>query len=90
MYIFTAELTHPIYKEYLRGAVFMDVGGAARDSFEFAKPNIGVGYGIRIKLPNLAAPIKLDLAYPVLNNQDGVRERLRFHFNIGASFSPPL
>lgn len=90
MYIFTTEVAHPIYKEYLRGAVFMDVGGAAKDSFEFAKPNIGVGYGIRIKLPNLAAPIKLDLAYPVLNNQDGVKERLRFHFNIGASFSPPL
>ena len=89
MYILTAELTHPIYKDYLRGAVFMDMGGADRDSFDLGKPNIGIGYGFRIKLPNLRAPIRLDLAYPVLNNQRGVSDRLRFHFNIGASFSPP-
>lgn len=90
MYLLTTELTHPIYKQYLRGAVFMDIGGAGKDSFEFGDANIGVGYGFRIKLPNVAAPIKLDLAFPVLNNQDGVKNRLRFHFNIGASFSPPL
>ncbi|MBR2364366.1 MAG: outer membrane protein assembly factor BamA [Lentisphaeria bacterium] len=90
MYILTTEVTHPIYKDYLRGAVFMDMGGAGADSFDFGKPNIGVGYGFRIKLPNVAAPVKLDLAFPVLNKQDGVKNTLRFHFNIGASFSPPL
>lgn len=90
MYIFTAELSHPIYKDYLRGAVFMDMGGAGKNSFEFGKPNIGIGYGLRIKLPNIATPVKLDLAYPVLNQQKGVSNSLRFHFNIGASFSPPL
>ncbi|MBO4303843.1 MAG: outer membrane protein assembly factor BamA [Lentisphaeria bacterium] len=90
MYILTAEISHPIYKNYLRGAAFMDMGGAGASSFGFGKPNIGVGYGLRIKLPNLATPIKLDLAYPVLNQQKGVKNTLRFHFNIGASFSPPL
>lgn len=89
MYILTTELSHPIYKDYLRGAVFMDMGGCAKDAFEWGKPNIGIGYGVRIKLPQLKAPIRLDLAFPVLNQQKGVKNSLRFHFSIGASFSPP-
>ena len=51
----------------------------------FNKPNIGIGYGLRIKLPVVNAPIKLDLAYPILNNQDGVSNSIRFHFNMGFS-----
>jgi outer membrane protein insertion porin family len=48
--------------------------------------NIGAGYGLRIKLPVINAPIRLDLAYPVLNNQDYESNKLRFHFNMGFSF----
>ena len=44
---------------------------------------MGVGYGLRLKVPVLNAPIKLDLAYPVLNNQDDLSSKLRFHFNMG-------
>ena len=87
MYIVTAELSHPIYS-IVRGAAFVDVGDAGPDRFRFETVNIGVGYGLRIKLPNIAAPIRLDFAYPIVNNQDGVSNRLRFHFNIGASFGP--
>ena len=87
MYILTAELTHPIYS-IVRGAVFIDIGGAGKDNFEFGDINIGVGYGLRIKLPNIPAPLRLDLAFPVVNNQDGVSSKLRFHFSLGASFGP--
>ncbi|MBQ7402517.1 MAG: outer membrane protein assembly factor BamA [Lentisphaeria bacterium] len=83
MYLFTAEISHPIWR-FIRGAAFVDVGGATdfRQN-PFSHVNIGVGYGLRIKLPAVNAPIKLDLAYPVLNNQPGVSSRLRFHFNMG-------
>ena len=88
MYLFTAELSHPIYS-ILRGAFFCDVGDATSGHFgPISTPNVGVGYGLRIMVPGIDMPIRLDLAYPVVNNQDGVASRLRFHFNMGFSFSP--
>ena len=87
MYILTAELSHPIYS-IVRGAAFVDIGDAGADRFKFSSINMGIGYGLRIKLPTIAAPLRLDFAYPLINNQDGVSSRLRFHFNIGASFGP--
>ena len=85
MYLLTSELTHPIY-DFIRGAIFVDIGDATSSRFgPFNKPNIGIGYGLRIKLPVVNAPIKLDLAFPVLNNQKGVKNSLRFHFNMGFS-----
>lgn len=87
MYILTAELSHPIYS-IVRGAFFADIGDAGPDRFKFSTINMGIGYGLRIKLPSIAAPLRLDLAFPVVNNQDGVKNSLRFHFNIGASFGP--
>ena len=88
MYLFTAELSHPIYK-FLRGAVFCDVGDATSGHFgPISQPNVGVGYGLRIMVPGIDMPIRLDLAYPIVCNQEGVGRRLRFHFNMGFSFSP--
>lgn len=85
MYLLTTEITHPIWN-FIRGAVFVDVGDATHSRFgPFNSPNIGVGYGLRIKLPVVNAPIKLDLAYPLLNNQKGVSNSIRFHFNMGFS-----
>lgn len=88
MYLFTAELSHPIYK-VLRGAFFCDVGDATSGHFgPINSPNVGVGYGLRIMVPGIDMPIRLDLAYPIVCNQEGVSKRLRFHFNMGFSFSP--
>ena len=88
MYLFTAELSHPIYK-ILRGAVFCDVGDATSAHFgPITHPNVGVGYGLRIMVPGIDMPIRLDLAYPIVNNQEGVSSRLRYHFNLRFSFSP--
>ena len=88
MYLFTAELSHPIYK-FLRGAFFCDVGDATSAHFgPISQPNVGVGYGLRIMVPGIDMPIRLDLAYPIVCNQEGVGRKLRFHFNMGFSFSP--
>lgn len=86
MYLFTAELSHPIW-EMVRGAVFVDVGSATSGKVgPITSPNVGLGYGLRIKLPHVAVPIRLDLAYPLVCNQEGVSKKLRFHFNMGFSF----
>ncbi|MDD5697205.1 MAG: outer membrane protein assembly factor BamA [Victivallaceae bacterium] len=84
MLLLTATMTHPIYK-FVRGAIFVDAGSAWANSFSmnFNKMNLGVGYGLRIKVPYLEAPIQLDLAYPVVNTVDGLQSKLRFHFNMG-------
>ena len=87
MSAFTIELSHPIW-EMFRGAIFVDAGGVSKDecAFGFDEFNIGMGYGLRIKLPQIPMPIKLDFAFPVINSQDNVKSRLRFHFNMGFSF----
>ncbi len=86
MYLLTAELSHPIYS-IVRGAFFVDVGDVTRSNFgPINKPNIGIGYGLRIKIPRVDVPLRLDLAYPVLCNQEDVKRKLRFHFNFGFSF----
>jgi outer membrane protein insertion porin family len=87
MLLATAEITHPIWGP-VRGAVFADIGNAWQDSWDmdFSDINIGAGYGLRIKIPQLNVPIKLDLAYPVLNNQKCASDKLRIHFNVGFSF----
>ena len=69
-------------------AAFIDIGNAWRNSYSmgFSGINMGAGYGLRIKIPQLNVPIKLDLAYPILNNQDAASSKLRIHFNVGFTF----
>ncbi len=82
------ELTHPIYK-FIKGAVFADFGNVWEKAWNMnlGDLNMGAGYGLRIKVPYINAPIKLDLAYPIINNQDYVSSKLRFSFNTGFSWS---
>ena len=86
MMLVTVEVSHPIWGP-LRGAAFLDVGGTWEDSYSmsFSSINMGAGYGLRLQLPWLNIPIRLDLAYPVLNNTDSP-SRFRLHFNVGFTF----
>lgn len=88
MLLLTAELSHAIWGP-IRGAFFCDAGGAWDSAYEidFSKFNIGAGYGFRVKVPYLNVPLRLDIAYPFLNNQKGVSNKVRLHFNVGAGFS---
>ena len=87
MLLLTAEVTHPIWGP-IRGAVFIDAGNAWRNSWDmrFSGINIGAGYGLRVRLPWINVPLKLDLAYPVLNNTDCESSKFRIHFNVGFTF----
>ncbi len=84
MLLLTAEMTHPIWS-FIRGAIFVDAGNAWMQSYSYGMSgmNSGAGYGLRIKVPYLNAPVKLDLAYPILSNQSDLSRKLRFHFNMG-------
>ena len=52
MLVLTAEISHPIWGP-LRGAAFVDAGDAWSNAYsmDFADINVGVGYGLRLKLP---------------------------------------
>lgn len=86
MMLVTVEVSHPIWGP-LRGAAFVDVGGTWANSYSmnFSSVNMGAGYGLRLQLPWLNIPIRLDLAYPVINNTDSP-SRFRLHFNVGFTF----
>ena len=87
-------LVGSIYKARIKNlepslqAAFVDIGNAWEKSYRYDMSgiNVGAGYGLRIKVPYLNAPVRLDLAYPILNNQDDVKNTLRFHFNMGFAF----
>ncbi len=87
MLLLTAEVSHPIWGP-LRGAIFADAGNAWTSSYcmNLSDLNVGVGYGFRLKLPMIQAPLKLDLAYPVVRGQDNLKRKFRIHFNVGFTF----
>jgi outer membrane protein insertion porin family len=87
MYIGTIELTHPIFK-FIRGAIFVDAGNSVNGTGfkDLSDINVGAGYGLRINIPGQNVPIKLDLAYPIVNNVDGTSDKLRLHFSMGFSW----
>lgn len=84
MLILTSEVTHPIWR-FIRGAIFVDAGNAWTNSYSmgFDQMNVGAGYGLRMQLPMINAPIKLDLAYPIIMGQTNSPRKLQFHFNMG-------
>ena len=87
MMVLSAEISHPIWGP-LRGAAFVDAGDAWSNAYsmDISTLNIGAGYGFRLKLPMLPAPLRLDIAYPVLRSQDNIKRKFRLHFNVGFSF----
>ncbi|UDQ99217.1 outer membrane protein assembly factor BamA [Lentisphaerota bacterium WC36G] len=78
------EATHPIWK-FIRGAAFIDAGSIWRNPYEisFNTLNVGAGYGLRVLVPYLNAPVRLDVAYPIVNNSPDAKNRIQFHFNVG-------
>ena len=87
MLLLTAEVSHPIWGP-LRGAFFVDAGGVWHNPYSvaFNDFNIGAGWGIRLNLPQINLPIRLDIAYPIWNNQPNQRSKVRLHFDVGFSF----
>lgn len=70
------ELAHPVWPKIpsLWGAVFADVGDAAKDAASL-QPKLGYGVGVRWRSP--VGPLRLDLAYG-----QAVHE-FRVHFSVG-------
>lgn len=91
MLLMTAEITHPIWN-FIRGAIFVDAGNVGKNSWSmnFYQMNLSAGYGFRINMPVLNAPIRLDLAYPIVSSQENVSRKLRFHFDMSFTWQPGM
>ncbi|MCC5828902.1 MAG: outer membrane protein assembly factor [Phycisphaeraceae bacterium] len=59
------ELTFPIYDQVLRGAVFTDTG-TVQSGFGFDEYRVSVGFGLRVLVPFIQAPIAVDLGFPLI------------------------
>jgi len=69
----------------VRGSVFLDVGNVWRRVDEFAESfKVGTGIGARVTTP--IGPVRLDLGFPVTEEEEGEKRRPRFHFNISRRF----
>ncbi|MGB2599144.1 MAG: outer membrane protein assembly factor BamA [Candidatus Omnitrophota bacterium] len=81
MAVGNAEVTFPIFKKLVKGAVFYDVGNVwkrAEDMFTTGYKQ-GAGIGVRVKTP--IGPVKLDWGYPLNKNYDDKREG-QFYFSV--------
>ena len=86
-----AEVTFPVFKNLVKGAVFFDIGNVweeaqlknltdAKDDSGFKS---GAGIGVRVKTP--IGPVKLDWGYPLTDNYEDKKEG-QFYFSVTHGF----
>jgi outer membrane protein insertion porin family len=91
MVLGTVEVSFPIFKKLIKGAVFFDTGNVweeasfkeitgAKDDLGFKS---GAGVGVRVKTP--IGPVKLDWGYPLSDNYDDKKEG-QFYFSVTHGF----
>lgn len=87
MLVGNAELVFPIYEKVIKGAVFYDVGNVWKDIDDYFSLDGGLkqgaGVGVRVKTP--IGPLKLDVGYPLSDNQDD-KKRLEWYFSVSHGF----
>jgi len=79
------ELTFPVFKNLLKGAVFYDVGNVWPKYTEIFQGGYkqGAGVGVRVKTP--IGPIKLDYGWPLNRNYQDERKG-EFYFSVSHGF----
>ena len=86
MILGNAEVTFPIFKKMIKGAVFYDVGNVTADigdifgDFGYKQ---AAGLGVRVKTP--IGPLKLDYGYPLSDNHEDAKEG-QFWFSVSHGF----
>jgi outer membrane protein insertion porin family len=81
-----AELTYPIF-DRVRGAAFVDAGINNEETFDYSFDHFSVGTGIGLRLNLPVGPLRLDLGFPVMKeNQLVDGPEIEFHFDVGYQF----
>ncbi len=82
----TAEVTFPIVSK-VRGAIFGDVGFVNADSWDYSSSdyNADIGLGVRVNLPVVGLPVKIDYGIPVTSD-DSNDKGGQFQFSVDYKF----
>jgi outer membrane protein insertion porin family len=81
-----AELTYPII-DRVRGAFFVDAGINNEEAFDYSFDHFSVGTGIGLRLNLPVGPLRFDLGFPVVEEQNLVDgPKIEFHFDVGYQF----
>lgn len=82
----TAELTFPLFRDILRGVLFVDTGTVTTKYRDYSTDDlrIATGFGFRLKVPFFPAPVQLDFGWPLKDQDDD--ERQVFSFAVGFGF----
>lgn len=84
IFLLGLEYNFPLYKDVLRGVVFVDTGTVSED-IAFDEYRVSIGTGIRLKIPFLGqAPFAFDVAIPLIK-ESGDETRL-FSFDVAVPF----
>ena len=82
MDVATAEVNYPLYKNILRGVVFVDAGDV-EPNVHLGTTVVDAGIGIRVVLPFFGKlPLGIDLAYPIHHNQNDHIQYISFALGI--------
>jgi len=78
LFLLGLEYNFPIYKEVMRGVVFLDTG-TVQDDFGLDEYRASFGVGLRLKVPFLGqAPFALDFAVPILKEDGDETQAISF------------
>ncbi len=80
------EITFPVFKNLIKGAVFYDIGTVTARVQDITKADeykAGAGLGVRVKTP--IGPVKLDWGYPLNDNWNDKKEG-QFYFSVSHGF----
>jgi outer membrane protein insertion porin family len=95
----TSEFSFPLFRDLLRGVFFIDAGTVIPDLVPRGSPGfteesvqyyfseelrVAAGFGVRLKVPFFPAPVALDFAWPLQDQEDD--ERQVFSFSVGFGF----
>jgi len=80
-----AEITFPIM-DRVRGALFIDAGFNNSGVFDYSVDdlNVGTGVGLRMNLP--IGPLRFDLGFPIVVDDNNEFGNMEFHFDVGYQF----
>jgi len=90
LFLLNAEYEAPLYRDIVRGVVFLDSGALERSLGDFDADSVRLssGVGLRVRLPGLGGvrvPITVYLAVPLLKDRDDATQL--FNVSIGTGFS---
>ena len=82
----TAEVTFPIVSK-VRGAIFADAGFVNPDSWDYSTSdyNADIGLGVRVNLPIVGTPVKIDYGIPVTTDETNDKGG-QFQFSVDYKF----